>query len=42
LTTTVLEEALAQCRLWADRGLDLPVAVTSPFGTCWIRDSRGR
>jgi diguanylate cyclase (GGDEF)-like protein len=27
LTTAVLETALSQCRLWADVGLDLPVAV---------------
>jgi diguanylate cyclase (GGDEF)-like protein len=27
LTTSVLESSLAQCRRWADRGLDLPVAV---------------
>jgi EAL domain-containing protein (putative c-di-GMP-specific phosphodiesterase class I) len=27
LTTSVLDMALAQCRVWADHGLDLPVAV---------------
>jgi diguanylate cyclase (GGDEF)-like protein len=27
LTASVVDSALTQCRLWADRGLDLPVAV---------------